>query len=1055
MKNSISKSVLAILILGIALIVAILWLNPNRPRSSEPTHPVAEQASPKTNPPTFLLKQKATAAKPVTVAADADLPPVIPISLLKTLSEDAAYHGSAMAALPSGTQHYGGIEFWLQGILRLQGTGTRDFESSHFRTNVVVPLDVTNEVDGNVVVNERGKDIAVAYILGGSLYSSEKSHEKIAEVIWHYEDGTSASPLEANLHLRDWVRQAYEQPERLPNSLTKVAWRGPHPTRKDVTLRLYRIGFLNPHPEKTVRALEFSSTMKKPSLFVAALTLDPLLPGQRTDYLTSDEFPDPELHGQLQLFVQDKDGYPLPNAEVRSGFNAWNRGSPARNTTTDASGGALIRYDDGADTFEVNADAEGYSGRMMLWNLKDGDKVPASYTLKLSPDIKLGGFVVNTENLPVAGASVTVSRFWRGPVVNEKGEQGSFSRQALTTDAEGRWLAKGLTPQLLESIGINVSHPDYISADGVMGVSGTVEQQLRAGSYKTVLQRGQSVRGRVLDASENPVTGATVWAGRKYDRDRKSVKSDAEGHFSFGNIRPADVLFAVLASGFSPASKTLSVKPDMAEIVFRLKAGSVIRAHVQDESAQPIAGVRVSLEGNYGNPAYDAYEFSATTDANGDFSWDSAPNDSMTFYIGKTGYEQKRNVKLLPNQDNIVTLGRPRTLQGLVVNASTEEAVTNFSIRTGTSSGDGQNIYGVITRKQFSPADGRFSMELSEADDNALAVYAEGYADKIESFSEAQNGIVQVTVRMKPTGTLTGVVVGPDGKPAPGVTVSALEGKSNNSSIQLVGGRLRSYGEPNKVTVSDDQGRFKISSPPESGVVVAAGDAGFTRADLAEVRNSGIIQLEAWGRIEGVLKIGGQAGVGKDLLFTLEIPGVGTDFNAYKVTTDEQGQFTMDKIPPGAGSIVRLIKTAPTSWSHSDKTAVTVKAGETTEVSLGDNGAVIVGRINHNFQPTNDTPLSLDGRLSSATPMPTPPKFNSSAEAQAFFNSPEWRALASQRKYYALEIRPDGTFTVDNVAPGDYSLTISIREGGRPLLAKSDFGSGFHDPHRARLIQPH
>jgi hypothetical protein len=227
------------------------------------------------------------------------------------------------------------------------------------------------------------------------------------------------------------------------------------------------------------------------------------------------------------------------------------------------------------------------------------------------------------------------------------------------------------------------------------------------------------------------------------------------------------------------------------------------------------------------------------------------------------------------------------------------------------------------------------------------------------------------------------------------------------------------------MTTTDAEGRFKISSAPDDGMVVAAGEPGFGRALLAEVRSSGTLMLQAWGRIEGTLKIGGQPGAGKDLLFNLTIPGIGTDFNGFKSTTDDQGQFTMEKVPPGEGAIVRLIKTSPSSWTHSDSTAVMVKPGETTQVTLGDNGAVITGRIRFENSPTNVDALSFEGNL--AGQMPEQPAFNSQAEAQAFYNSPEWKELMKLHKNYAIEIKPDGSFTADDVAPGVYSLNISAR----------------------------
>jgi hypothetical protein len=152
------------------------------------------------------------------------------------------------------------------------------------------------------------------------------------------------------------------------------------------------------------------------------------------------------------------------------------------------------------------------------------------------------------------------------------------------------------------------------------------------------------------------------------------------------------------------------------------------------------------------------------------------------------------------------------------------------------------------------------------------------------------------------------------------------------------------------------------------------------------------------------------------------------DFNGYKSTTDDQGQFTMETIPPGDGAIVRLIQNSPNSWTYSDSTPVTVKPGETTHVTLGDNGATLVGRIRFDNPPTNDVALSYQGNVSGQ--MPQMPHFTSPAEAHAYFNTPEYQALMRLHKNYAIEMNPDGSFTVEAVVPGTYSLNIFARVNG-------------------------
>jgi hypothetical protein len=245
--------------------------------------------------------------------------------------------------------------------------------------------------------------------------------------------------------------------------------------------------------------------------------------------------------------------------------------------------------------------------------------------------------------------------------------------------------------------------------------------------------------------------------------------------------------------------------------------------------------------------------------------------------------------------------------------------------------------------------------------------------------------------------------------------------------VSLQGSHLRSWNSDSKVCTTDANGRFSVNAPPDTGgLVVAAGDLGFASASVDQVRANPTLVLQLWGRIEGTLKIGGQPGAGRDLLLDLKLPGISTDWNNYKRTTDDQGAFTFEKVPPGQVSIVRLIQSSPNSWQHSNPKSVLVEAGKTTPVALGDTGAVLKGHVRFETPPADGQSLNVSGNLSS--PMPSTPSFNSSAEAQAFFNTPEWKAAVMEHPNFAVVAGADGTFTIDSVPPGTYWLNLSARK---------------------------
>ena len=155
-----------------------------------------------------------------------------------------------------------------------------------------------------------------------------------------------------------------------------------------------------------------------------------------------------------------------------------------------------------------------------------------------------------------------------------------------------------------------------------------------------------------------------------------------------------------------------------------------------------------------------------------------------------------------------------------------------------------------------------------------------------------------------------------------------------------------------------------------------------------------------------------------------------TDFQKFKVETDDDGKFKFEKIPPGEGQLVRLVKTTQNSWMHSHNTTVKVEPGQTTFVNLGDSGAVIRGRARLDTPPSpDDEPLTIGGSLNTAMNMPG---FSSPSDRQAFYQSAEWRAQMKLQKHFAIVVNADGSFMVDSVPPGSYSLTLSASPAGSP-----------------------
>jgi hypothetical protein len=744
--------------------------------------------------------------------------------------------------------------------------------------------------------------------------------------------------------------------------------------------------------------------------------------------------PNSILSPAIQITVVDFSGAPLADSQLQVQYfvqDGINGSRSSKSFTTDSNGVAMVGYPrQNLNSLDIGASHEKFSGRKMNWNLQSGDVVPASYVLKLADEITIGATVVDANDNPIPGATVSLNRFWSGrdDPPNKKGDQPDFRAQKQTTDPNGHWRATGLPEALMDHISFAVAHSNFLGTNFIVGANPAIEKQLLAETLKIVLPVGSGAHGLVIDANDRPIAGATVWAGRKYTRERQETTTDAEGRFNFPHVTEGDVPFAVNAPGEAPEVRTVTVTRGMPDIVFKLSAGHVIRGIVQDDSGSPISGVQVALDNSFGQASYDAYEFTAFTVDDGKFSWDGAPDEPLRFNFGKAGYEQKRNVTLKPDEDNVITLGASRRLEGLVLDSNSGQPIPQFSIRTGNRwSPDQSSLSGTIRNRDFNDPEGKFTVQIDQAEDNAVQVWNDDHLLKTESFPAAENGVMKLTIRLDPAAALKGIVTTADGTPVPGASVVATKGEQG-MGIQLQGIQFRTSDSQTPIARTDGQGAFSISAPPEHGLVMAIASAGFASATIDQVRANPVIVLQGFGRIEGTLMIAGSPGAGEDLFYNPPVSALNADFQTYKTTADDQGHFTMENIPPGEGSIVRLIKSAPNSWTHSHKTPVTVQPGQTTQVTLGDSGAMLRGTVRFESPPTNGASLSISGNVSSNGPQL--PSFNSVSERQTYMNSPEWQAQMNRMKNYFFMVNADGTFQVDSVAPGSYTIRVSARKDG-------------------------
>jgi beta-galactosidase len=94
----------------------------------------------------------------------------------------------------------------------------------------------------------------------------------------HYTDGsTHEISVVYGRDLRNW--QFWPNMPEVERAGGVVAWQGPQQrwatNYPNAGVRLYRLTWENPHPAKTIAAIDLVSGMEKPAVFVLAITVQP------------------------------------------------------------------------------------------------------------------------------------------------------------------------------------------------------------------------------------------------------------------------------------------------------------------------------------------------------------------------------------------------------------------------------------------------------------------------------------------------------------------------------------------------------------------------------------------------------------------------------------------------------------------------------------------------------------------------------------------------------------------------------------------------------------
>lgn len=300
-----------------------------------------------------------------------------------------------------------------------------------------------------------------------------------------------------------------------------------------------------------------------------------------------------------------------------------------------------------------------------------------------------------------------------------------------------------------------------------------------------------------------------------------------------------------------------------------------------------------------------------------------------------------------------------------------------------------------------------------------------------------------------------GIVLLPNGNPCASAQV-ALHVPRKYLALGKASFQSNQGSDEGWIVQTKSDGSFTLPMYEGAQSVIAVSDDGFARVALSDLKQSPQVHLQAWGKIEGELRVGrhaatnvvvslsdqqrsysaarlNQAGYKTNSVGLISAPAPDTqplhyDDSAFQALTDEGGHFTITDVPPGEHSIDRWVPVGNGARTQRSLGMVEVKPGETTHISFGGGGRQIAGKV---MMAGTNAPLNwpqTSASLHSAiakwfdklTSAQTP------EEKQALTQSAEFQAAVKNAKTYPAVLSADGSFKIEDVAPGDYDFTVQV-----------------------------
>jgi len=557
---------------------------------------------------------------------------------------------------------------------------------------------------------------------------------------------------------------------------------------------------------------------------------------------------------------------------------------------------------------------------------------------------------------------------------------GTSSARGLRVDENLEIVARRL--QCGQSYGLRLELPPY--APAFAGSPALAPGEIR--TVDVVLREGISVGGRIVDEDGRSVDRARLRIHSEIvgddgaTRDTHQYVTSEEGSFLLEGGHAGLTRIEVLSNDFLPREiprSTLGAGPDFLDLEIVLSRGGSIDGVLRVPDGRPVSDSHVSCTSVDENGKILPGSRHVATDESGRFAITGldvrrhhlhtmvrldaealeANDDVVQPTDERPGWERLDWIFWHASRTDVPTgtsgieliLAGPPGLEGIVVDDD-GDPVTDFTVHAKLDRGrPGAFPEWAASREQsetFSPSDGRFSWPELPAGNWYVSVEAEGFPSMHPLRIELPGTEDPLRIVLRRVAAIEGVVLDPDGEPVHRAQVTATQRSAR---------AWRS--DTTSVARTDREGRFRIEGIEAERVGLLATKGGFAPnakhfLDVLphETVDGVVLRLQRGGAlsIDVVDEAGNPARHAE-----VWLDGRAQD-SWRKRTTDEEGHLAIRRLAPGEYRVSARIAPGP---PHIWRTPVTVRDGETTEVTLGGPKRIAVtvhGRVTAAGRPMGD-----------------------------------------------------------------------------------------------------